>query len=101
MVTNQYNACKRASETFNLIVDTREQQNSRYQQRMEDFQDLGVLPQRRALDVGDYSAVVHLPTMYDRICCTSHCLVQWRSVVWGDPADHSGSSVFTYGNSGW
>ena len=61
MVTKQYNACKRASETFNLIVDTREQQNSRYQQRMEDFQNLGVLPQRRTLNVGDYSAVVHLP----------------------------------------
>ena len=60
MVTNQYNACKRASETFNLIVDTREQQNLRYQQRMEDFQNLGVLPQRRALNVGDYSAMVHL-----------------------------------------
>ena len=50
MVTKQYNACKRASETFNLIVDTREQQNPRYQQRMEDFQNLGVLPQRRALN---------------------------------------------------
>ena len=61
MVTNQYNACKRISETFNLIVDTREQQNPRYQQRMEDYQNLGVLPQRRALNVGDYSAAVHLP----------------------------------------
>ena len=61
MVTKQYNACKRASETFNLIVDTREQQNARYQQRMEGFQNLGVLPQRRTLNVGDYSAVVHLP----------------------------------------
>ena len=58
---NDYNACKRASETFSLIVDTREQQNMRYHKRMKDFQSLGVSPHRQTLGVGDYSATVQCP----------------------------------------
>lgn len=49
------------STNYDLIVDTREQINPRYESRMESFKRMGVTPVRRKLFAGDYSAVTHTP----------------------------------------
>lgn len=56
-----YRMLKYISTNYNLIVDTREQINPRYEERMENFKRMGLTPVRRKLDVGDYSAVAQLP----------------------------------------
>lgn len=62
MVESLYKACKEASETFELIVDTREQLTERYEKRIEAFKNLGVTPIRQKLYAGDYSAIAKIGT---------------------------------------
>lgn len=61
MVDKEYKACKHASETFTLVVDTREKDTDRLHQRIAQFEDMGLETTRRALFAGDYSAIAKLP----------------------------------------
>jgi len=56
-----YRMLKYISTHYDLIVDTREKINPRYESRMESFKRMGFIPVRRKLFAGDYSAVVKLP----------------------------------------
>lgn len=49
------------STNYDLIVDTREQINPRYEARMESFQRMNLTPVRRKLFAGDYSAIAKTP----------------------------------------
>lgn len=61
-MTNEcYKMLQYISTSYDLIVDTREQMNPRYETRMESFKRMGITPVRRKLDTGDYSAVAHTP----------------------------------------
>lgn len=62
MTNETYRMLKYISESYDLIVDTREQINPRYEARMESFKRIGVTPMRRKLFAGDYSAIAHTPT---------------------------------------
>ena len=61
MTNHDYRMLQYISTNYDLIVDTREQINPRYEARMENFKRIGITPVRRKLDVGDYSAVAKLP----------------------------------------
>ena len=56
-----YRRLKYISESYDLIVDTREQITPRYKARIESFKRMGVTPVRRKLFAGDYSAIAHTP----------------------------------------
>ena len=61
MTNEDYKMLKYISTNYDLVVDTREQINPRYEARMESFKRMGVTPVRRKLFAGDYSAVAHTP----------------------------------------
>ncbi len=52
------------SQNYALIVDTREKLTTRYKERMESFERMGVVSERQPLNVGDYSAIADLPGGY-------------------------------------
>lgn len=61
MKNEDYKMLQYISTNYDLIVDTREQINPRYEARMESFKRMGITPVRRKLFAGDYSAVAHTP----------------------------------------
>lgn len=61
MTNEEYRMLQYISTHYDLIVDTREQINPRYEARMESFKRMGFTPVRRKLFAGDYSAVAHTP----------------------------------------
>lgn len=61
MTNEYYKMLKYISTNYDLIVDTREQINPRYESRMESFKRMGITPVRRKLDAGDYSAITKTP----------------------------------------
>lgn len=61
MNNDDYRMLQYISTNYDLIVDTREQINPRYESRMESFKRIGLNPVRRKLFAGDYSAVAKLP----------------------------------------
>lgn len=61
MTNEPYKMLKYISTSYDLIVDTREQINPRYEARMESFKRMGITPIRHKLFAGDYSAVAHTP----------------------------------------
>lgn len=61
-MTNEcYKMLQYISTSYDLIVDTREQMNPRYEERMESFKRMGITPVRRKLFAGDYSAIAKMP----------------------------------------
>lgn len=62
MTNEEYRMLQYISTSYDLIVDTREQINPRYEARMESFKRMGITPVRHKLFAGDYSAVAHTPT---------------------------------------
>ena len=61
MKNDDYRMLQYISEHYDLIVDPREQINSRYEARMESFKRMDITPVRRKLFAGDYSAIAHTP----------------------------------------
>lgn len=61
MKDRDYQMLQYISTNYDLIVDTREQINPRYEARMESFQRMNLTPVRRKLFAGDYSAIAKLP----------------------------------------
>lgn len=61
MKDRDYQMLQYISTNYDLIVDTREQINPRYESRIASFKRMGVMPVRRKLDAGDYSAIAKLP----------------------------------------
>ncbi len=62
MYCKHYEAYKNLSGKYHLIVDTREQENERYKNRIAEFEELPIDEwERQKLDVGDYSAVLRTP----------------------------------------
>lgn len=56
-----YRMLQYISQNYDLIVDTREQINPRYESRIESFKRMGLTPVRRKLFAGDYSAIAKAP----------------------------------------
>ena len=56
-----YRMLQYISQNYDLIVDTREQINPRYEARKESFQRMNLTPVRRKLFAGDYSAIAKTP----------------------------------------
>lgn len=61
MKNRDYRMLQYISTSYDLIVDTREQFNPRYEARIESFKRMGLTPMRRKLFAGDYSAIAQLP----------------------------------------
>lgn len=61
MTNDEYKMLKYISTNYDLIVDTREQINPRYESRIASFKRMGITPVRQKLDAGDYSAIAHTP----------------------------------------
>lgn len=60
MYCKYYNEYRALAEHFTIIVDTREQPNQRFMDRMAAFESMGIKVEHQALNVGDYSAIVTL-----------------------------------------
>ena len=61
MTNEEYRMLQYISTSYDLIVDTREQINPRYESRIASFKRMGITPVRRKLDAGDYSAIAKTP----------------------------------------
>lgn len=74
MNNNDYRMLQYISTSYDLIVDTREQNNARYEKRMESFKRMGITPVCKKLFAGDYSAIAKLP--HETIDYSSHVSVE-------------------------
>lgn len=61
MNNTDYRLLQYISTHYDLVVDTREQINPRYESRMESFKRMGLNPVRCKLFAGDYSAIAKTP----------------------------------------